>query len=366
MNRCIKCLLSDSLLGSDFSQDGECSWCRTNFPNYKPKGITRLKEEISKHQQKDSNIDCLVGLSGGKDSSYALLKLKSELNLKIEAFIYIHSGSTQFSITNAENLCNELNVKLHKVSLKNDAHLKSFKSFFKAWLDSPSILKAGMTCVACKHLHILGLDLAKKREIPMIVWSTSPLEYSPFLAVSYKPTKKDQFKRDRLLKSALMLFKESMLSPRFTIGILKNFKTSFLGCVSAFPTSSYLTKKYPNTIPIMFYDYYNWNPLTIIQELEAETAWKIPEDIQDDWHSDCLFNIFKEYMFQKMQGITYTDAHLSNQIRYGIISREEAMKKLIISKQELPVKLRHAIKELSLDSLSDKIDFNCFSKDLEK
>ncbi len=365
MTRCNKCLLTDSLIGSNFNNQGECYWCRTNFPNYNPKGVEKLKIKINENKREKSDIDCLVGLSGGKDSSYALMKLKNELNLRVEAFIYIHEGSTKFSIDNAELICKELDVKLHKVSLKKNAHLKSFKSFFKAWLDSPSTIKTGMTCVACKHLHILGLEIAKQRNIPMIVWSTSPLEYSPFLAIQYKPSESNQFKRESLLKSASMLFKETLSSPKFTLGILQNFKTSYLGSLAAFPTSGYLKRKYPSVTPIMFYDYYNWNPKEIIKELESKTSWRIPDYISDDWHSDCVFNIFKEYMFQKMLGVTYTDAHLSNQIRYGIISREEAVVQLRKSKMRLPFQLKEALKELDLDYLSDRIDFDCFNEEIE-
>ncbi len=360
MTRCSKCLLTDSLSGSNFNHKGECYWCRTNFPNYKPKGIGELKRKIEENIKSKSNIDCLVGLSGGKDSSFALMKLKKEFNLRVEAFIYIHEGSTQFSIDNAESLCQELDVKLHKVSLKNNAHLKSFHSFFKAWIDSPTTIKAGMTCVACKHLHILGLEIARRENIPMIVWSTSPLEYSPFLAVSYKPSENNQFKRESLFKSAGLLLKESISSPKLTSGILRNFKTSYLGSLAAFPTSGYLKKKYPNISPIMFYDYYKWNPQEIIKELETKTNWKIPEYISDDWHSDCTFNIFKEYMFQKMLGVSYTDAHLSNQIRYGIISRDEAVIQLKRSKTKLPFQLKEALKSLNMEYLSEKIDFDCF------
>lgn len=362
MKRCNLCLLPNSLPGSNFSNIGECYWCQTNFPNYKPKGINKLIEEISKN--KNGSVDCIVGLSGGKDSSYALYKLKRDLNLNVEAFIYTHSGSTLISVRNAENLCKQLNIKLHKVSLEKDAHLRSFKSFFTAWLKQPSTLKAGITCVACKHLHLQGLEIARRRKIPMIVWSISPLEYSTFLAVSYKPDEKDQFKREGVLKSALVLLKEALKSPELSKAIIKNFKTTFYGCLAAFPNSSYLKKRYPEVTPIMFYDYINWEPNKILNDLETNTVWKRPAEMDEDWHSDCLFNLFKEYMFQKMLGVTYTDAHLSNQIRYGIITKEEALRKLEISKKSLPMQLRTALKKLNLEHLSDRIDFDCFEKEI--
>ncbi len=360
MKRCSKCLMPDTLPDSNFNKYGECHWCQTNFPNYQPKGDKALSSFLSKHKRENSTADCLVGFSGGKDSAYTLFKLKEQYGMRVEAFTYVHEGSTPFSIENAKVVCRDLGIKHHIVSLQNMAHLKSFKSFFSAWVSSPSTIAAGMTCVACKHLHLLGLDIAEERNIPMIVWATSPLEYSPFLAVKYKPTANNQFKRSGLMESSLLLLKESITSPKFAQGILSNFKTSYQGALSMSPTSGYLKKRYPSVTPLMFYDFHTWNPNIIYDTIEKETKWSRPKEIQGDWHSDCVFNYYKEYMFQKMLGVSYTDAYLSNQIRYGHITREDAMKELIRSKKDFSTKLKHAIKEIHLEKFEKKIDYSCF------
>jgi hypothetical protein len=219
-----------------------------------------------------------------------------------------------------------------------------------------------MTCVACKHLHILGLQLAKKRNIPMIVWGNSPLEYSPFLAMKVHVDSKEQFKRDGLLKSSLSLFKEVLSSPKFALALFMHLKTSFLGCIAVTPSSGYLKKKFKKITPIMFYEYEKWDPDEIKNYLKSNTEWKIPNEIEEDWHSDCIFNIFKEYMFQKMLGVTYTDAHLSNQIRYGNITREEAQLQLLSSKKYYSKAIPKALKFIGAEYLTDKIDFSCFEK----
>jgi predicted subunit of tRNA(5-methylaminomethyl-2-thiouridylate) methyltransferase len=353
--------MPETLPNSNFNDKNECYWCQTNFPNYKPKGDKALSEFLSKHKRDNSKVDCLVGFSGGKDSAYTLYKLKEQFGMRVEAFTYVHEGSTPFSIENAKKICKHLGIKHHIVSLKDMAHLKAFKSFFSAWVSSPSTIAAGMTCVACKHLHLLGLEIAKERNIPIIVWSTSPLEYSPFLAVKYKPSSENQFKRSGFIESSLLLMKESIISPKFAQGILSNFKTSYQGALSMSPTSSYLKKKYPSVTPLMFYNFHIWNPNTIYETIEKNTKWSSPKEIKDDWHSDCIFNYYKEYMFQKMLGVTYTDAYLSNQIRYNHITRKEAIKKLIRSKKDLSSKLKYAIKEINLEKFEKEIDYECFN-----
>jgi tRNA(Ile)-lysidine synthase TilS/MesJ len=108
-----------------------------------------------------------VGLSGGKDSTYALYRLVTHYGLRAEAFTYVHDGTAEFSLNNAVETCRRLGVVHHIVSLKGSSHLETFKGYFQAWQKHPSAVSAGMTCVACKHLHILGSGIAKKREIPL-------------------------------------------------------------------------------------------------------------------------------------------------------------------------------------------------------
>jgi hypothetical protein len=307
----------------------------------------------------------MVGLSGGKDSTYALYRMVELYGLKAEAFTYVHDGTAGFSLDNAKQTCKKLGVKHHIVSLPNNEHLKSFNSYFKAWIKHPTTVSAGMVCVACKHLHLLGLDIAKQRGIPMIVWSTSPFEYSPFLAIKHIGNQTEQFKRESTLESGMRLAKEMLHSPSFSLGLLKHFRTSLLGCLAVFPTCSYLTTKYPTVKPIMFYEYENWDPTSIRKSIEANLGWKLPQEIKEDWHSDCDFNVFKEYMFQKMLGVSYTDAHLSNQIRYGYLTREEAKAKLAISKQQFSQALPEVLARIGQSKLLKQIDMSCYEVEIK-
>lgn len=360
MRYCSKCLLPESLSGSHFNEHGQCFWCQTDFPQYKAKGEEKLRKLFENNKGRNGSADCLVGLSGGKDSTYTLYKIVREYGLKAEAFTYVHDGSTEFSINNAVNVCKELNVKHHIVKLSHQKHLKSFKDYFRAWLEKPNNISAGMTCVACKYLHILGSEIAQKRSIPNIVWSSSPLEYSPFLAIKVKSDKENPFKRDSILNSAFSLMKHSITSPRFIRALIRNFKVSCYGCLAVFPTSSFLKYKFPKLQSVMFYDYVDWNPRYIKREVMSKLPWEIPGNIEEDWHSDCVFNIFKEYMFQKMLGVSYTDAFLSNQIRHGIIDRETAIKELRASKKNFAAAIPQALKYLNMENYIEKIDFRCF------
>ncbi|HPI25603.1 MAG TPA: hypothetical protein PLO57_03995 [Candidatus Cloacimonadota bacterium] len=168
--------MPDTLPGSDFDENGVCSWCRNSYPAYTVKGDQRLITKFKGLGKHSGRADCVVGLSGGKDSTYALYRLVRHYGLKAEAFIYLHDGSRDFAIRNAERTCEKLNVPLHRVSLPDHGHKRSFLAYFKAWLDHPEAIAANLTCVACKHLHIMGSQIAVKAQAPYIVWSSTPLE----------------------------------------------------------------------------------------------------------------------------------------------------------------------------------------------
>jgi len=352
--------MPDTLPGSDFDGDGVCSWCREGYPPYSVKGEQALRNKFQGLGDHKGQADCQVGLSGGKDSTYALYRLVKHYNLKAEAFIYTHGGSRDFAIRNAERACSELGVKLHHVALSGDTHKQAFLCYFKAWLAHPDSTSAGMTCVACKHLHILGSKLAAQRKIPYVVWSSTPLEYSPFLAIRHKGNTRNQFQREGMLRSGMQLARAVALSPRFALGVMTMPRTSLLGCLAVFPSSSYLRQRFPMVKPLMFYAYEKWHPGTILETITRELAWQVPAEIREDWHTDCVFNVFKEYMFQKLYGVSYTDAHLSNQIRHGYLSREEGRQKLRGSKQFYAAAVAPALKYLGAEKLMNRIDLSCF------
>ena len=364
MRRCSKCLMPDTLPGSDFDENGVCSWCRNSYPAYTVKGDQRLITKFKGLGKHSGRADCVVGLSGGKDSTYALYRLVRHYGLKAEAFIYLHDGSRDFAIRNAERTCEKLNVPLHRVSLPDHGHKRSFLAYFKAWLDHPEAIAANLTCVACKHLHILGSQIAVKAKAPYIVWSSTPLEYSPFLALKHKGDSAHQFKREGTIQGAVKLCNQMLKSPSLARSLLSFPRLSILGCAAVFPSSKYLRYRFPDLIPLMFYSYERWDPELILTTIRTELDWQSPPDTAEDWHTDCLFNVFKEYMFQKMYGVSYTDAHLSNQIRHGYISREQALGKLRESKLHYAAALEPALKELGAEELIGRIDPECFKLEI--
>ena len=355
--RCTKCILPNCLPDSNFNENSECKWCQLELPKYIPKGREELHRILEQNRSTSDSADCLVGVSGGKDSSYALYQL-SLLGMRVEAFTYVHEGTVNFSLENAIKVCKTLNVKHHIVSLPRQSHIRSFKSFLLAWLDSEDPVAAAMTCVACKHLHIIGTRLAKRRKIPMIIWAECPLEEPQFIPAHIENMEISRNKR--MVELGSLMMKKLLALKEFRRAVINNFSTCLHGCLAFRPKSGYLQIRFPSVKQLNFFDYYDWDDTELTYLLINNLNWFVPDSVVTYWHSDCLFHLFKEYMFQKMYSTTYTDAFLSNQIRHGRIKRENAIEESKRCNNYYKVELLNAISFLNLDQINYRIDPSCF------
>lgn len=356
--RCSACVMPTSPAGGAVNEAGECFWCQSNFPNYTTKGEERLREIIERSKSDAGAADCLVGLSGGKDSSFVVMEMKRKYGLRVEAFTYVHGGLTDFALDNARKVARVLDVKHHIVSLPDDKHLKLFKAYFEAWIASEDPVAAAMTCVACKHLHYLGTRLAAERKIPLMVWAESPLETPPFLPTQSNHEQRAQPKG--IVHLSTLLAGNIIRHRRFRRAFLGDIATNAIGCLSFRPEGAFLGRRFPGVKHVQYFDYCDWNGTDMVAELKESADWSVPGTVVSDWHSDCRFNVFKEYMFQKMLGASYTDAFLSNQVRHGLITRAEAWEKLVKSKTFFASELSRVLPELGLEHLASHCDISCF------
>ncbi len=86
--------------------------------------------------------------------------------------------------------------------------------------------------------------------------------------------------------------------------------------------------RYPR---IKGYEYFyvgEWKESECVGTLTKELGWQTPPGAWTTWRADCDFGELKDYMFEKMKGVSYYEAMLSNLIRAGQISRDEAMRRL--------------------------------------
>lgn len=114
--RCRTCVMDTSDPQIIFYDDGTCSHCRhaMKFSTYNRETyeLRKVVEFIKEFRSKNSSeYDCIIGLSGGVDSSW-LLHLLNSTGLRI----YVHHVDTGWNtgpaVSNIFNLCSSLNLDL--------------------------------------------------------------------------------------------------------------------------------------------------------------------------------------------------------------------------------------------------------------
>ena len=84
MRYCKKCLIPDTRPHIIFNEDGVCQACTNNDKKPYVDWEARFKElEVicDKYRRNDGNYDCIVAVSGGKDSHYITSIMKNKLNM---------------------------------------------------------------------------------------------------------------------------------------------------------------------------------------------------------------------------------------------------------------------------------------------
>ena len=104
-----------------FDENGECNYCRgyderaERELHYNEAGrqwINQLLDEIKEHG-KDKEYDCLIGLSGGVDSSIVAYKLVKDFGLRPFAIHVDNGWNDDIGEINVEKIVKELGIELH-------------------------------------------------------------------------------------------------------------------------------------------------------------------------------------------------------------------------------------------------------------
>ncbi|MFP6768430.1 MAG: N-acetyl sugar amidotransferase [Planctomycetaceae bacterium] len=118
---CTRCIMNDAVSGAYLDGDGVCNHCHLHdkldrlFP-LDEIGHARLLKIVEriKREGRGRTYDCIVGISGGRDTCYCLYKCK-ELGLRPLAVHFDNGWDSEIAKTNLRNVLEGLDVDLHTV-----------------------------------------------------------------------------------------------------------------------------------------------------------------------------------------------------------------------------------------------------------
>lgn len=338
---CSRCILDSATVeGITFNKLGVCSYCQSFdlnssklwFPDdVGQKKIKLMVEELQAYRKKTrQKYDCLVGVSGGLDSSYLLLKLVEwGLNPLV---LHVDAGwNSELAVKNIENLINELNLDLY-TEVIDWTEMKALQLAF---------LKSGVP----------------NQDIPQ--------DHS-FAAATYKYAKKFNLKyiiRGTNFSTECILPKSYGYDAMDSVHINAIFKKYNGRSIdsSKYPLISYIRQRIQRRINgYTFFSPLNYIYYSIdesIVELHDKVGWKY----YGGKHRESRFTrFFQDYYLPTRFGIDKRNAHYSSMINSGLISREEVLEKMeqpLYTELELKVDKEFIAKKLdiSVDELDGYI-----------
>jgi N-acetyl sugar amidotransferase len=136
---CTTCIYDESVPGISFDEQGVCNYCRTverlkeDYGTGTPVGEKKLMEIVEqiKREGKGKKYDCVIGVSGGTDSSYMVVKAL-EWGLKPLAAHYDNTWNTAIATENIRKVLGKLKVDLYTHVVDNKEADDIIRAFFKA------------------------------------------------------------------------------------------------------------------------------------------------------------------------------------------------------------------------------------------
>ncbi len=161
---CKRCVMDTSDSKISFDKKGICDHCQTFDNDILPKWDTTEKGQNYlnkiirkiKKEGKGKDFDCIMGMSGGIDSSYLLYMMKERFDLRPLVFHVDAGWNSQIAVNNIEKLIDGLNLDLFTEVIDweemKDLQLSYFKSGVPH-IDSPQdhAFFATMYKFASKH-----------------------------------------------------------------------------------------------------------------------------------------------------------------------------------------------------------------------
>jgi N-acetyl sugar amidotransferase len=135
---CARCTYDETVPQITFNANGVCNYCHVHddlerqFPTGRDgeKALEKMAEEIKK-TGKGKKYNCVVGVSGGCDSSYLLVRMV-ELGLRPLAVHFDNTWNSPIATQNIYKVIERLQVDLHTVVVNNTEFDDLWRSFMLA------------------------------------------------------------------------------------------------------------------------------------------------------------------------------------------------------------------------------------------
>jgi len=173
---CKNCILPETFPGIHFNDEGVCNFCLTEPEEFERDKITNqlqidmecLFDEIKLNNKNE--YDVVVAFSGGKDSTYTLMKLTREYGLRCLAVTINNGFIPQQTLNNCHKVTEVLKTDFIWFTPSFDFMRNMYKASVTGKPTSPSAIKRSSNiCASCINLiNNQMVKIALKSQVPVI------------------------------------------------------------------------------------------------------------------------------------------------------------------------------------------------------
>jgi len=323
LKRCRKCVLPETFPYIWFDENGICNYCHGYIQRKLGSRREEFLEILEKFRRKDGKPDCLVPFSGGRDSSFGLHYIVRELGMHPITYTYDWGMVTDLARRNIARLCGKLGIENIIVSADIHQKRRNIRLNVEAWLKNPKLGLIPLFMAGDKQFFYYVNKIKKQTGIPLDIWCTNYLENTDFkvgfchVEPTFDKHRPDYLPFSSKVKMAWYYLKNFLVNPAY-------LNSSIWDTIFSF----YAYYAEPRVNFYQLYDWVRWDEKEITETLLKEYNWELSPDTTSSWRIGDGTSAFYNYIYYTVAGFSEIETFRSNQIREGLMSREEALEKI--------------------------------------
>lgn len=314
MKHCNKCTMPDTRPGMEINEDGICLACQ-HYENRKnvdyKKRWTELENICNKYRKNDGQYDCLIAVSGGKDSYFQVHTFKNILKMNpLLVCVNAMFNTTESGRKNFKNLSETFGCDIVSLTLNQDVEKRMTRIGFEELGRSAYPFDLA--------IYVFPVRMAINFDIPLLIYGEN---------VSYEyGGVQEHLGETYSAKEQIYNTVASPLDEDFWVskGFTKNELSPFY-----YPNEEEIENAKLDPIYLSYFT--PWDSYKNYRIAKENGFVELPDGEHrqgtvENWNQiDSIGYLVDEWLKYPKQGYTITTAISSRFIRYGMLTRDEAV-----------------------------------------
>lgn len=306
---CVRCCIPETQEGITFDEMGVCQACQSQEQKIHIDWVEREKQLCAilddAKAKAGNNYDCLLPISGGKDSTFQMHVLTKVYGMKPLAVTFSHNWYSETGWYNLMNALEEFNLD-HIMFTPNRKLVNK--------LARRSLSGIGDACWHCHSgIGAFPLQVAVRFKIPLLIWGESIAEHSG-RASHFNPVRK--FDREYFTKVSAKLHPREMVNEEITERDVYPFNV---------PSAEECEEIGLHGIHLG--DYIFWDEERQTEFVRDHYGWRgttVEGTYKDYKSAECIMPGVHDFANYQKRGFGRSTFHGSMDVRNGLLTREEA------------------------------------------